>query len=286
LYAVPSDADPFDRDTLAKAQPNWHLMNHEEVFRMSEEAKRMPSRESSFRNLIANQRVNMTDPFVTRSVWEANAGAADFSAVQDCYIGVDLSARNDLTAVVVVGRDADGIFHVLPYFFAPQIGIEDRSQRDRETYDVWAREGFITTTPGASVDYAYVAQQLVELCDTHDVKAIPFDRWRIDVLKSELARMNVELPLVPFGQGFKDMTPALDQLESLLLDGKIRHGGNPVLDMCAENAVATRDPAGGRKLDKSKATGRIDGMQALAMAIGAANTQIPVKPPEYQMMFI
>lgn len=118
------------------------------------------------------------------------------------------------------------------------------------------------------------------------MRAIPFDRWRMDVLKNELSRLSAELPLVPFGQGFKDMTPALDQLESLLLDGKIRHGGNPVLDMCAENAVATRDPAGNRKLDKSKATGRIDGLVALAMAIGAANTQAPAKPPEYQMMIL
>jgi len=193
--------------------------------------------------------------------------------VRQAYVGVDLSARNDLTAVVVVGRDEDGVFHVLPYFYAPADGMAERSQRDREPYDLWAREGYITATPGASIDYAYVAQQLADLCDAFVVKAIPFDRWRIDVLKQELGRLKVELPLVPFGQGFKDMTPALDNLESLLLSGKLRHGSNPVLDMCAENAVATRDPAGNKKLDKSKATGRIDGMVALAMAIGAATTQ-------------
>jgi len=117
------------------------------------------------------------------------------------------------------------------------------------------------------------------------VKAIPFDRWRIDVLKSELARLNVELPLVPFGQGYRDMGPALDVVESLLLDGKIRHGGNPVLDMCAENAVATRDPAGSKKLDKAKANGRIDGLVAMTMAIGAAHMQPQDKPKEYQTFF-
>jgi phage terminase large subunit-like protein len=215
----------------------------------------------------------MTDPFVTRSVWEANAGVPELSRCREVYLGLDLSARGDLTAIVAAGRDDDGFVNAVSFFFAPQIGLEDRSLRDREPYDIWAREGFITLTPGASVDYAYVAQQLGELCDTLPVKSIPFDRWRIDVLKQELARMGLELPLVPFGQGFKDMTPALDTLESLLLDGKIRHGSNPVLDMCAENAVATRDPAGNKKLDKSKATGRIDGMVALAMAVGAMNTQ-------------
>ena len=114
----------------------------------------------------------------------------------------------------------------------------------------------------------------------HRVRSIRFDRWRIDVLKAELARMNVELPLEPFGQGFKDMTPALDVLEGELVEGNILHGLHPVLTMCAANAVAVRDPAGNRKLDKSKATGRIDGMQALAMAIGGAAQAInETKPP-------
>jgi phage terminase large subunit-like protein len=274
LYTAPMDIDPFSEEALKAANPAYgDFLNAEETRATAEKSRRMPSRESAYRNLILNQRVNMHNPFVTRSVWEANCDPADFSQVRECYIGVDLSARSDLTALVLAGRDEDGYVHVQPYFFAPQIGVEERSQRDREPYDVWARDGFITLTPGASVDYGYVAQQLGEICDAFPVKSIPFDRWRIDVLKQELSRMGLELPLIPFGQGFKDMTPALDTLESLLLDAKIRHGANPVLDMCAENAVATRDPAGNKKLDKSKATGRIDGMVALAMAIGAMNTQ-------------
>ena len=193
--------------------------------------------------------------------------------MHEFYIGLDLSARNDLTALVIVGRDEDGGIHVKPEFFAPLVGVEDRSERDREPYDVWGREGYITLTPGSSVDYRYVAERLVELCDELPVKAVAFDRWRMDVLKRELSAIGVELPLVEFGQGFKDMTPALESLEALLLAGKIRHGSHPVLDMCAENAVAVMDPAGNRKLDKSKATGRIDGMVALAMAVGKASTQ-------------
>jgi phage terminase large subunit-like protein len=281
LYTAPPERDPFTKTAIKAANPAFgDFLNPKVVMEQAEGAKRMPSREAAFRNLILNQQVNMTDPFVTRSVWEANAGAPDFSLVREVYIGVDLSARNDLTALVVVGRDEDGVFHVAPYFYTPLQGLQERAHRDREPYDLWVREGYITATPGASIDYAYAAEQLVELCDTFHVKSIPFDRWRIDVLKQALGRRAVELPLIAFGQGFKDMTPALDTLESLLLDARIRHGGHPVLDMCAENAVATRDPAGNKKLDKSKATGRIDGMVALAMAIGAANTDpIENKPP-------
>lgn len=281
LDTAPKNIETFTEDAIRAANPAFDLfMNKREVLDMMAAAERMPSRQAEYENLVLNRRVNMHNPFVTRSVWEANKGHPDFSKVRECYIGVDLSSRNDLTAVVVAGRDEDGYVHVLPYFFTPQIGLLDRSARDREPYDLWVESGLITATPGPSVDYAYVAQQLAELCDLYPVKTIPFDRWRIDVLKQEVARLGLELPLVPFGQGFKDMTPALDTLESLLLSGKILHGGNEVLDMCAENAVAVMDPAGNKKLAKDKATGRIDGMQALAQAVGAMNTHpFEVKKP-------
>lgn len=281
LYTAPESLDPFSEDALKAANPAYgDFLNAEYCRELAEKARRMPSREAAYRNLILNQRINMHNPFVTRSVWEMNARDPDLERCHEFYIGLDLSARNDLTALVLAGRDEDGDIHIRAEFFAPLVGVEDRAERDREPYDVWGREGIITLTPGASVDYRYVAERLAELCDELNVVAISFDRWRMDVLKRELSAMGVELPLAEFGQGFKDMTPALESLEALLLAGKIRHGANPVLDMCAENAVAVMDPAGNRKLDKSKATGRIDGMVALAMAVGKASTQpVEVKKP-------
>src|SRR5690606_15902731 len=123
-----------------------------------------------------------------------------------------------------------------------------------------------------------------EFCEDHGVKSVRFDRWRMDVLKAELARLNVELPLEEFGQGYKSMTPALDTLEAELAEGHVLHGAHPVLNMCAANAVAVTDPAGNRKLDKSKATGRIDGLVALAMAIGGAAQAIE-EPKRKLVMF-
>src|SRR5690606_6351068 len=271
LYTADEDADPFSDDSIRAANPAYgDFLNADECRRLAEQARRMPSREAAYRNLILNQRVNMTNPFVTRSVWESNKAEPDFSLVDEVFIGVDLSAKNDLTALVAAGKDSDGVWHVQPYFFTPSVGLKERANRDREAYDVWVDQGFMTATPGVTVDMDYAATQLAELCDAYPVREVPYDRWGIDVMKAALSRKGVELPLVPFGQGFKDMSPALDRLESLLLQGRIRHGANPVMDMCAENAVATRDPAGNRKLYKSKATGRIDGMVALAMAIGQA----------------
>jgi phage terminase large subunit-like protein len=274
LYAVPDAADPFDRDTLAAAQPNWHLMNHEEVFKMAEAARRMPTREASFRNLVANQRITLHNPFVSRSVWDSCGGAPDEDAFRQgpCFIGLDLSARNDLTALVMVAKDATGLWHVRPEFFTPGVGHVDRAKRDRVPYDVWAHEGLLHLTPGASVEYQYVAERLIDICDTYPVQAVAFDRWRIDVLLAELKRVGRELPMEPFGQGFKDMSPALEALETELVNARLRHGGHAILHNHAANAIAIRDPAGNRKLDKSKATGRIDGVVALAMAMGKAAT--------------
>jgi phage terminase large subunit-like protein len=279
LYSADEALDPFSEEAIREAAPHYNLfMNKQEVRDTAEAARRMPSREASYRNLILNQRVNTSNPFVSRNVWESCGGEADPSVFDDArvFLGLDLSARVDLTSIVAVAQDDDGVWHTDATFFAPEIGIVERSMRDRAPYDQWAADGFIRLTPGASVDYDTVAVWLAEYAAEHDVRSVHFDRWRIDVLESALGRLGVTLPLESFGQGYKDMAPALDALEAELLLGKVRHGMHPVLTMCAANAVATIDSAGNRKLDKAKATGRIDGMVAMAMAIGGAAAQ-PIK---------
>jgi phage terminase large subunit-like protein len=119
-----------------------------------------------------------------------------------------------------------------------------------------------------------------------DVKLVAYDRWRMDLFKKELDAIGVELPLVPHGQGFKDMAPALDALEAELLNARLRHGNHPILTMCAANAVVRMDEAGNRKLDKHKASGRIDGMVALAMAVGCFAKEEVEPPPSYEMFFV
>ena len=274
LYTADKDADPFGEKAIKQANPAYgDFLNATEVREQAESARRMPSRESNYRNLILNQRISQTSPFIPQPVWNACCGEVDEGVFYSnpVYIGLDLSARNDLTALAIAAKDAHGIWHAKVEFFAPEIGVSDRALRDRVPYDLWADQGYITLTPGASVDYEIVARRLCDLSDDYDVAAIAYDRWRIDVMKSELKRLERELPLIEFGQGFRDMSPALDWLEGELLNLRVLHGNNPVLTWCASNAVAVRDPSGNRKLDKSKATGRIDGMVALVMAGGVAH---------------
>lgn len=270
MFSADLDVNPFSIKALRLANPAYgDFQNADEVKSQLAAAKRMPSRENSYRNLILNQRISQHTPFIPRAMWEKCSGEVDFSVFDDnpVYIGLDLSARNDLTALAMVAQK-DGIWHVQVDFFAPEVGLSDRSQRDRAPYDVWADQGFITLSPSASINYEWVAQRLIDLCDDYDVQVIAFDRWRIDDLKFELSKLGAELPLENYGQGFKDMAPAIDAVEAAVSNEALVHGNNPVLTWCAANAIVISDPTGNRKLDKNKSTGRIDGMIALCMALG------------------
>ena len=289
LYAADRDDDPWSEATWRKANPALGVFNNlSEMRRQAEAAKRLPSFEAAFRNLHLNQRVAAENHLFSPSIWKLNGGRPDMSAFEDfqVFCGVDLSSRLDLTAAVFVCRDDKGIVHVLPRFWAPADGLRDRALRDRAPYDTWRDQGFLTATPGKTVDYGYVARELADFSRRFSLQKVCFDRWRIHDLGRELANIGAELPLEPFGQGYRDMAPAIDQLENLAVEGKLRHGMNPVLTWCTTNAVVSADAAGNRKLDKSRASGRIDGIVALAMAVAAMGKPGVEEAPEYQMMFV
>ena len=273
LYAAPEGCDLMDESAWKAANPALGIFRSlDDLREQMQQAQRLPSQENSARNLLLNQRVSTESPFISPDVWRACGNCANSRSFDGTvFAGLDLSARTDLTALVLIGQDDDGVWQVQSHFWTPEQGLQDRARRDRAPYDVWVKQGFLRTTPGATVDYAHVAADMLEILDGLDVQAIAFDRWRIGELRRELDRLGAELPLVEHGQGFRDMAGALDALEAELLNQRINHGGHPVLTMCAANATTVRDPAGNRKLDKSRATGRIDGMQALAMAMGAAS---------------
>jgi phage terminase large subunit-like protein len=293
LYSAPDDADPFVEETIRLANPAFgDFQNADEVLAMAEDARRMPSREPEYRNLILNQRVEMFAPFVSRSVWAACGGPVsdDWKGVPVCG-GLDLSAVSDLTAKVYVAP-IERKWHVKPTFWLPAEGLKEKSRQDRVPYDTWAEQGLLRTCPGRSVDYEFVAATLYRDCEQMDVRKIAFDRWNFRHLRPWLIKVGFSESQVEgekavfeeFGQGFISMSPALRTLEADLLEGRIVHGNHPVLMMCAANAVVTTNPAGDRKLDKAKATGRIDGMIALAMARSVAGTAQPPRQPQYQML--
>jgi phage terminase large subunit-like protein len=277
IHAAPMDADPFSEPAIRAANPHYDVfMNKQEVLRQADEAKRMPSREAAYRNLVLNQRVEARDPFVSRQLWIDNTGdpLTIFDGLE-VYGGLDLSSVSDLTALVLLTKPAD-TWHVKPTFWLPREGLEQKAKTDRVAYDVWADQGYLETTPGKAIEYEFVAEYLRGVFDRCNVRAIAFDRYNMKHLKPWLVRAGFseeELErFVEFGQGFASMSPAIRELESLLLAKKLEHGGHPVLTMCAANATVVKDPAENRKFTKAKATGRIDGMVALAMAVGVASS--------------
>lgn len=285
MDTAPEGMDPFGEEAIRAANPAFDLfMNKAEVLAMADAARRMPSRQPEFENLVLNRRVQASSPFVSRVTWNACAAeCADEFEGLDVFAGLDLSSVNDLTAFVRVAR-LDGVWHVKPTFWLPGYGLVDKARSDRAPYDVWHKSGFLQTTPGKSVDYEFVADHLYRLHREAPLRKIAFDAWNYRHLKPWLQRAgfadeeiegeNGGSLFVEFRQGFASMSPALRTLEGLILNQQIAHGGHPVLAMCAANATVQTDPAGNRKLSKSKSHGRIDGMVALAMAVAVAGAHV------------
>jgi len=268
VYTAPGDCDVMDRKAWKAANPalgKFRALKDLQDF--AKQAARLPAKENSFRWLFLNQRIEATSPFLNRGEWEANKAAPQVEGGMSCYGALDLSSSRDLTAFVMVFPVGDE-YHVVPQFFMPADGIRDRAKEDKVPYDVWAKQGHITLIDGPVIVPAVVAQHVAEAAENFDLQLLAYDRWRINDFTRELDNIGVQLPMQPFGQGFKDMAPAVDKLERLVVDHKLSHGGHPVLNMCAANAIAERDPAGNRKLNKAKSVGRIDGLVALAMALG------------------
>ena len=275
LYTAPPESDPWKFTTWKLANPALgDFRSLEDVKRLALQAQRMPASGMSFRRYILNQRVDASAPFLNMVLWGANsANEYDIRDLKgrQCYAGLDLGATKDMTALVLVFADADGGFDVIPFCWLPGETLQEREDEDNMPYRLWARDGDLLTFPGCrSTDPKAVALQIAELHGAYKIKALAFDRWRIEDLKRELDSIGCRVELVPYGQGFKDMAPAIDRVEQLVEEGKLRHDGHPVLAMAAANAKVEMDAAGNRKLSKRKSTGRIDPLVALTMAVGVA----------------
>lgn len=275
LYTAPTECDPFEEKTIRLANPAFgKFLSAKEVRSMAQDAKRMPARESEYRNLILNQRVEVNNPFIAPQVWKDCGGAVGPLEGATIYAGLDLSETADLTAFVMVGKIADK-WHVLPTFWLPGEGLRERAVAARVPFDLWARDGWLKTTPGRSISYEFVAQYLWEMFERYQIEKLAFDRWNFKhlfpwLIKAGFHEDFIKEHFVEFGQGVQSMSPALRDLEQILLEGQMAHGDHPVLSMCVYNSVVVKDDAGNRKLSKKKSAGRIDGAIALTMAMGVA----------------
>lgn len=287
LICAPEDADPFAEETWKACNPAWGKFLDEAEFKaQAERAQRIPSFLPRFLNLRLNQRVEAEEKFIRAAEWDACGEPVDLEALRGrpCFGGLDLGSTRDLSCLTLVFPDDEGGFDILPFFWVPGDNLLAREDTDRVPYWTWNRQGFLEATPGKAIDYHWIVHRIGEVVTMFDVQAIGFDRWRIEDVRRELADEAIDVNMVEFGQGYKDISPALDFMETLLIQAKLRHGGHPVLRWNARNAVVTRDAAGNRKLDKERSREKIDGLVSLCMALGMARRVEPEELPACLMV--
>lgn len=279
LISAPEDADPFSEETLRACNPAWgHFLDTTDLMEQASRAKRIPSMEPAFRNLRCNQRIHATaeDLLLTAPLWKQGSINPLIRPGDSCFGGLDLSGKNDLTALVLAFPRDDDSFGILSYFWTPEGALSTRRPAEEDLFRLWIKQGHLYSIPGEVIRYRQVAEKLGELAELYDIRSIAYDRWRIQELQIEMKELDVMVDMVPWGQGYKDMSPCIEKVQELALANKLFHGGHPVLTSCVSNARIVRDPAGNMKIDKSKTpTGaiRIDGAVAMAMALGLAATQ-------------
>ena len=262
-----------DEANWPKSNPNLGTtIRLDELRAAAAKAKASPAELNSFLRLRLNIWTNQHTAWMPPDKWVACSTVVDPVALQrrPCFGGLDLSTTTDISALVLLfpPYGDDKRWSVLPSFFLPEEAIEQRSKRDRVPYDLWQRQGFFNLTPGNVIDYDYIRAKVQELASQFDIREIAFDRYNSSQIVTQL--MGDGFTMVPFGQGYVDMNSPVKRLMELVLTGDLAHGGNPVLRWMASNCMAATDPAGNIKLDKSKSREKIDGMVALAMALGRA----------------
>jgi len=283
IYAAPDDADWMDEDVWFDCNPALGVFRSlDEMRTLCKKAQETPALEMTFRRLYLNQWTSSVERWMPMDKWDACGGEFDLYELrgQPCYAGLDLAATTDLAALSLV-FPRDGGYDVLMRFWIPGDTAKDKERRDRVDYSLWSRQDFIKLTEGNVIDYDYIKQELLDLLDEgYNIRELAFDRWGAtklvqDLVNSErftedLTKEPNKIPIIPFGQGYKSMSPPTKELMNIVLAGKLRHGGNPVLRWNADNMVVTQDPAGNLKPDKAKATQKIDGMVALIMGLDRA----------------
>jgi phage terminase large subunit-like protein len=298
LYAADDDCDLLDRDQWAKANPALGDFRDLEEFEvMAARAARLSSEEQSFRLLYLNQRVSLHSSLISRSEWKActnldEAGqptrctfvANHFDQEskraidgEDVYLGLDMSRKHDLTALVMVS--AHNGSRIDSWFWKPEDCIEEHTKRDGVRYDLAVKDGDLLTCSGKLVNPRDVGAKVAELHKKYNILGLAYDRYRTEQLLNYFEEIGLEaqegshswtggLRVVPWGQGPVDMAPAIDAFEEAILTGDLRHGNQPLLTSCVMHALVVADEKDNRKFDKRKSTMRIDGAVALAMALG------------------
>ncbi|MEI4313874.1 terminase TerL endonuclease subunit [Streptococcus suis] len=270
VYGLSDEDDWNDEANWRRANPSLgHTIGIDRVREAYQQALDNPAEENVFKQLRLNMWTSSSVAWIPEHVYAKGNDPIQYESLKgrSCYAGLDLSSTSDITALVLVfpPRFEEENYIVLPYFWLPEDTLELRCRRDHVLYDIWERQGYIKTTEGNVVHYGFIEKFIEELSEIYHIKEIAYDRWNATQMVQNLEGMG--LTMVPFGQGYKDMSPPSKELYKLMMEGKIQHGGHPVLKWMGQNVVMRQDPAGNIKPDKEKSVEKIDGIVALIMGL-------------------
>ena len=273
IYGASDDADWTSEEVWHQANPSLgHTIDIGKVRNACMSARDNPAEENIFRQLRLNQWVKQSTRWMQMEKWDACAFPVDEGELlgRECYGGLDLSSSIDITAFMLVfpPRDDTEKYVFLPYFWIPEENMMRRVRRDHVPYDVWEKQGVLEITEGDVIHYGFIENFIDNLGKKFRIKEIAFDRWGAVQMVQNLEGLG--FTVVPFGQGFKDMSPPSKRLMELVLEKNIAHGGHPVLRWMMDNIFIRTDPAGNIKPDKEKSTEKIDGAVAAIMALDRA----------------
>ena len=270
VYGLSDEDDWNDEENWRRANPSLgHTIGIDRVREAYQQALDNPAEENVFKQLRLNMWTSSSVAWIPEHVYAKGNDPIQYESLKgrSCYAGLDLSSTSDITAFVLVfpPRFEEENYIVLPYFWLPEDTLELRCRRDHVLYDVWERHGYIKTTEGNVVHYGFIEKFIEDLSEIYHIKERAYDRWNATQMVQTLEGMG--LTMIPFGQGYKDMSPPSKELFKLMMEGKIQHGGHPVLKWMGQNVVMRQDPAGNIKPDKEKSVEKIDGIVALIMGL-------------------
>ena len=273
IYGIEDDDDWTDEKNWYKANPSLdHTIDIEKVRAAFISAKDNPAEENLFRQLRLNQWVKQSVRWMPMHMWENCSFEVNPEKLKgrECYGGLDLSSSTDITAFVLVFPPipGDDKYYVLPHFWIPEENLDLRVRRDHVPYDIWKQQGYLKTTEGNVIHYGFIEKFIEDLGTKYHIKEIAFDRWGAVQMTQNLE--GAGFTVVPFGQGYRDMSPPTKELMKLTLEKRIAHGGHPALSWMMDNIHVRTDPAGNIKPDKEKSTEKIDGAVAMIMALDRA----------------
>ena len=280
IYTLDEGDDPFDEAVWPKANPGLGVSVQVDFIReRAAKAQRSPGAMTSYLRYHMNIPTGAGSKAIDINEWDANGEPPLIPAGATVYAGLDLASVRDLTALVVVWRDPDKVFHVECRFWCPEEGIIERSRTDGVPYADWVRDGYLLSTPGNVTDYDAVREEIKNLAARWQIEEIGADRWNATSLATDLMADGANIVFVP--QTMLGLGPPWREMEKLVLEARIRHGGHPILRWMAGNVEVETDAVGNQKPSKGRSSERIDGIVALDMALGRAVAHLDEAPSKY-----